>query len=111
MECPIYLTDTKCSFEDCIDNVIQDIEKQISDKYDISLNVFDDLMAQDVCFICNVNKKTTPACLNCPACQFRYLMEEDIDTIKKEFPKYKSYFLLSKNFKCSCIRKKFIITD
>lgn len=111
MQCPICLSDAKCSFGDCLDSVIQDIEKQISDNSKISLETFDDLMKEDICFICSVNKKTTPGRINCPACQFRYLMEEHLDTIKEDFPKYKPYFLLSKNFKGPCNRKKFTIAD
>ena len=101
MQCPICLSDDKCCFLDCLDGLIQDIEKQTSDKYKISIETFQDLVKEDICFICSVNKKTTPGRFNCPACQFRYLMEENLDTIEEEFPKYRPHFLLSTKLQAS----------
>ena len=101
MQCPICLSDDKCCFLDCLDGLIQDIEKKTSDKYKISIGTFQDLVKEDICFICSVNKKTTPGRFNCPACQFRYLMEENLDTIEEEFPKYRPHFLLSTKLQAS----------
>ena len=101
MQCPICLSNDKCCFLDCLDGLIQDIEKKTSDKYKISIGTFQDRMKKDICFICSVNIKTTPGHVNCPACQFRYLMEEDLDIIEEEFPKFKPYFLLSTKLQAS----------